>query len=139
MNETKQITKPTTKIIVAVASYLLKNFILDHIIHYRSVVGRVRNRLKYYANVFGNDVQLDLQREATHEVRQLSCDLEEVYYAISFRKLLSFMRVIPKEGAIDSAARGLIGLSNSIGDKGDTERLHKEQNKVKQLLKIKEL
>ena len=129
----------TIGIIVAVASYFLKNFVLDHIIRYRSVVGRVRNRLKYYANVFGNDVRLDLQREVAHEMRQLSCDLEEAYYAISFRKLLSLVRIIPKEDAIDSAARSLIGLSNSTGDSEDPARLHKEQNKVKQLLKIKEL
>ena len=129
----------TIGIIGAIVSYLLKNFVLDHIIHYRSVVGRVRNKLKYYANVFGNDVQLDLQREATKEVRRLSCDLEEAYYAIGLRKLISTIRVIPNEIAVDSAARGLIGLSNSTGSNSDHERLYKEQNEVKQLLKIKEL
>ncbi len=123
-------------IFVAIISYLLKNFVLDRVIHYKSTVGQVRNRLKYYANVFGNDVQLDLQREASKEVRQLSCDLEEVYYAIGFRKLLALVRIIPSDVSIDSAAQGLIGLSNSTGDKGNPDRLYGEQREIKQLLGI---
>ena len=98
----------------------------------------MRNKLKYYANVFGNDVQLDLQREATKEVRRLSCDLEEAYYAVSFRRILSLMRVLPKEDAINSAASGLIGLSNGTGNRDDHERLYNEQSEVKRLLKIKD-
>jgi hypothetical protein len=123
-------------ILSAVIAYFSKNFIFQPFIQYKKVVGRTRNRLKYYANVFGNDVKQKLQNEARKEVRQLSCDLEEAYYAIGWYKFLVWLHLLPLPSSIETAARDLIGLSNSTGARVDFEKLNEQQEEIKRELNM---
>lgn len=104
---------------VAVAAYFSKNFIFDQILEYRKVKGRVRNKLKYYANIISNaDVNEDTLNEMWTNLRQLSCDLEEKYFATPFIVRVAPFRWffgLPSRSQIDEAAAHLIGLSNGAG------------------------
>jgi hypothetical protein len=41
-------------IVVSVLAYFMKNFVLQPMLEYRAVKGRIQNRLKYYSNVMTN-------------------------------------------------------------------------------------
>ena len=127
-------------VIVASAAYLLKNFVFDQILEYQKVKGKIRNRLKYYANViYNSDLNEYLVQEARSEFRQLSCDLEEKYFTIFILIRLKFVRLLfalPSRKDIIEAASGLIYLSNSAGDKvGKIDYNGKARNQVEQILK----
>ena len=127
-------------VIVASAAYLLKNFVFDQILEYQKVKGKIRNRLKYYANViYNSDLNEYLVQEARSEFRQLSCDLEEKYFTIFILIRLRFVRLLfalPSRKDIIEAASGLIYLSNSAGDKvGKIDYNGKARNQVEQILK----
>lgn len=127
-------------VIVASAAYLLKNFVFDQILEYQKVKGKIRNRLKYYANViYNSDLNEYLVQEAQSEFRQLSCDLEEKYFTIFILIRLRFVRLLfalPSRKDIIEAASGLIYLSNSAGDKvGKIDYNEKARNQVEQILK----
>ena len=127
-------------VIVASAAYLLKNFVFDQILEYQKVKGKIRNRLKYYANViYKYDLNEYLVQEARSEFRQLSCDLEEKYFTIFILIRLRFVRLLfalPSRKDIIEAASGLIYLSNSAGDKvGKIDYNGKARNQVEQILK----
>jgi hypothetical protein len=127
-------------VIVASAAYLLKNFVFDQILEYQKVKGKIRNRLKYYANViYNSDLNEYLVQEARSEFRQLSCDLEEKYFTIFILIRLRFVRLLfalPSRKDIIEAASGLIYLSNSAGDKvGKIDYNEKARNQVEQILK----
>ena len=127
-------------VIVASAAYLLKNFVFDQILEYQKVKGKIRNRLKYYANViYNSDLNEYLVQEARSEFRQLSCDLEEKYFTIFILIRLRFVRLLfalPSRKDIIEAASGLIYLSNSAGNKvGKIDYNEKARNQVEQILK----
>jgi hypothetical protein len=127
-------------VIVASAAYLLKNFVFDQILEYQKVKGKIRNRLKYYANViYNSDLNEHLVQEARSEFRQLSCDLEEKYFTIFILIRLRFVRLLfalPSRKDVIEAASGLIYLSNSAGDKvGKIDYNEKARNQVEQILK----
>ena len=127
-------------VIVASAAYLLKNFVFDQILEYQKVKGKIRNRLKYYANViYNSDLNEYLVQEARSEFRQLSCDLEEKYFTIFILIRLRFVRLLfalPSRKDIIEAASGLIYLSNSAGDKvGKIDYNGKARNQVEEILK----
>lgn len=122
---------------VSVAAYFAKNFVLQPMLEYRAVKGRVQNRLKYYANVITNSGLPDeMGREASAAMRNLSCDLEEAYYAIGLHDQLSRLRVLPSRAAISGAATSLIYLSNAANTVGSESRNDEELKSVRQTLRI---
>ena len=128
--------------VVASMAYFLKSFIFDQILEYKKIKGRIRNRLKYYENVICNSgIRKDLVMEAHIEIRQLSCDLEEKYFAIFSLVRLPIIRLafcLPSKKDIDEAVSRLIYLSNSTDCKiSEIDRNHKTVVKIRTLLDIK--
>lgn len=109
----------TIGIVVSIVAYFAKTLVLEPMLEYRAVKGRIQNQLKYYANVITNSgLPEELGREASTAMRQLSCDLEERYYAIGLRSLLSRVRVLPSRVAVSEAGSSLIYLSNAANTTG---------------------
>lgn len=110
-----------TGIIIATISYVLKNFTFEPLLEYREVKGKIQNRLKYYSNKITNSgLPEDVVKDARAELRRLSCDLEEKYWAISFKKVLVIIRLLESREIINKTAKSLIYLSNSSNER-DTE------------------
>ena len=123
-------------VVVASLSYSLKNFTLDPLISYKKVVGRIRNRTIFYANIYGS--KINERHDAAHsELRQLSCDLDEAYYAIGLRCMLVLLRAVPNPKRISSATHALIGLSNNTHNKNlNHDEVEKIKNKLYDALNI---
>lgn len=106
----------TIGIFTATVAYFAKNFIFDPLLEFKKVKGKIQNRLRYHSNIITNgEFPLEVVEPIRTELRQLSCDLEEKYYAIAFgRQLPTFLR-IPTSSMLDQIATNLIFLSNSTG------------------------
>ena len=104
-------------VVMASTSYFLKTFIFEAVVQYRRVVGKIRNRIKFFANTLTSP-KADPSKSSKGSVacRELSCDLEEAYFAIPFRGILAHLHIVQTEEAVDTAARSLISLSNSAFD-----------------------
>lgn len=129
-------------IIIASSAYLLKNFVFDQILEYQKAKGRVRNRLRYYADaIYSTNLNEKFIQEVQSEFRQLSCDLEEGYFAIFILvrlRIICWLFGLPSKKDVIEAARSLIYLSNSVGDKSEnrepSKKLKEEADKVNNLL-----
>lgn len=101
-------------ILIGSGAYLLKSFVFGALLRYRKCEGKVRNRLKYYANVLTSPGLVpELTKESSQVCRELSCELEEMYYGIAYRNLLVRIKALPEENNINEAAKKLIYLSNA--------------------------
>ncbi len=122
---------------MAIIAYLSKNFILQPMLEFREVKGRIQNRLKYNANKYYSD-DVDVIKNVTEEFRQLSCDLEEKYYGISFHKILSTLYLLPSPETISQTAVNLLYISNSTGikDRDVTKGRSDATNSIKSNLKL---
>ena len=124
-------------IFVSVVAYFAKTLVLEPILEYRAVKGRIQNQLKYHANILTNSGQPgELGREASTAMRQLSCDLEERYYAIGLRDFLSRVRFLPSRAAIGEAGSSLIYLSNAANTTGRESDNDEKMRSVRQALRI---
>lgn len=129
-------------IIVASLAYLLKNFVFDQILEFQKVKGRIRNRLRYYANAIDSTSLNEKSiQEVWSEFRQLSCDLEEKYFAIFILvrlRVICWLFALPSKNNITEVSASLIYLSNSVGDEGENcespANLKEEVDKIKSLL-----
>lgn len=100
--------------------------------------GEVGHKLVLYANRFGNSDNLDeeLMREASNEIRVLASELRSSVYVIKGYRFFNVIGFIePKNNVLD-ATMELIGLSNSMWG-SDHEAIHKRINKVEEYLNIK--
>jgi hypothetical protein len=102
-------------VLIGSTSYISKSFVFEPLRDFRKTQGSIRNRLKYFANVLTSpgSVKRELSDEASRTCRELSCELEERYYSIPFRKTLIKSKLIQPEKNIEEAAQMLIFLSNS--------------------------
>ena len=125
-------------IVVAVAAYFSKNFIFDQLLTYRKTVGRIRNRLRYHAGIITNDeFPVEIAKPIAAELRQLSCDLDESYYAIPFASKLNLFYMLPSANDLNEASGRLIYLSNSTGKKNSVDSNYKAMKKIEELLGIR--
>ena len=128
----------TLGIIAAIAAYLLKNFILEPLLEYRKVKGRIQNRLKYHANVITNSGLTPEQLNPVWEdFRQLSCDLDEAYAAIPFTQRFWWHLRVPSPKSVNEAAEWLIALSNAAGVEAHERHNNESVYKIKNGLKIR--
>jgi len=121
-------------LITAISAYFAKNFIFQPLLEFRGVKGRVQNRLKYNANKI-HIGETETMAEVSKEFRELSCDLEEKYYAISFKKIVAKTGLIPEMNILSEAAKNLIFLSNKVGS-DDYEHTYEAIEQIKVALKI---
>ena len=124
-------------IIAAIAAYLAKNFIFEPLLEYRKVKGRIQNRLKYHANIItSSGFALEQLIPVWEELRQLSCNLDEVYATIPFTQRLWWHLRVPSPESINAASAQLIFLSNGAGAEGAVEHNYKSVEEIKKHLKI---
>ncbi|HRN90111.1 MAG TPA: hypothetical protein PK265_01520 [Candidatus Saccharibacteria bacterium] len=124
-------------LVVALVAYFSKNFIFDQLLVYRKTVGRVKNRLRYHAGIITNDVfPPEITDPIRIELRQLSCDLDECYYAIPFVRKLHKVYFVPSPNDFDKAASQLIFLSNNTGRKNSVDKNDEAMNKILAALKL---
>ena len=103
-------------ILSAVIAYFAKNFIFEPLLEFKRVKGKVQNRLRYHSNIITNgEFPADIVRPIKEELRQLSCDIEERYYAIAFVKWLFWVLRVPNVSDLSNVARQMIFLSNATG------------------------
>lgn len=126
-------------VLVFVLSEILQKFLLDPIKRYKEVVGKIDNRLKYYANTVNNSVSPDAMREPSKILRELSCELEATYKQIPFKTLFAFFRIVPQHFAIRTAASDLIFLHNAGGKLDQLEHVYKKIQEIRKLLNIEEI
>lgn len=108
--------------LIAVSSYMSKNFMFEPLLEYRKTKGKIQNRLKYNANIITNgEFPKEIIKPIRSEIRDLSCELEEKYSAISFGKHFPTFLNIPSKQDVSEAAKQLIFLSNSTGTKNVLE------------------
>ncbi len=121
-------------VFVLVISDIIQNYCLKPFQHYKEVIGRIDNALQFYANIVGNPSTFsgtDNAKECSTILRSLSSDLTAT------RRQMS-VRYRSNDKKISDAARGLIGLSNSLGkaDTGETNDVRRQ--KIRDALDIPE-
>lgn len=126
----------STGILVAVVAYFSKNFIFEPLLEYRKVRGRIQNSLKYNANKIFNHINQDVANDLAEELRRLSCDLEEKYYAIAFRKQLAIMKMLPSAEEIIETSGAFMFIHNSINEIESNKEKHEFYDTIKKKLKI---
>ena len=124
-------------VLVFVIAQIIQKFFIEVIQKYKATIGKIDNKLKFYANVIANPGILpkDIILKCSHEIRNLSCELEMTYKQIPF----TFVRKIINSPALisDSAGR-LIRLSNSLYQ-GDALKNYDDVKKIRENLSIPEL
>ena len=124
-------------VLVFAFSEMLQKFLLEPIKEFKGIIGKIDNRLKFFANVISNATPSSkMLPEVNTLLRQLSCDLESAYKMMPFKWALSILRMIPSQKQIASAAKGLIFVSNATGEPSQRHVVEKEVEKVRNLLRI---
>lgn len=125
-------------IVAAIVSYFSKNYIFDPLLTFNKVKGRIHHQLKYHARAFGNEINEEMEEEASKAMRLASCDLEEIYFTIACRRYLSRINVLPNADDVNDAARNLIRLSNTTGRVScdNQERIWDIPNQIRAKLRI---
>lgn len=127
-------------VILLLLGEYMKNFVLEPIKQYKSVIGKIDNKLKYYSNRITNSgLPEEFIREARESLRDLSCDLESAYKQIPPWSIYVFIFNLPCRKQVSDAAMKLIYLSNAAGERGEELRNNEEMNKTRKLLRIQEL
>jgi len=124
---------------IYVLGQLIQGLIIKPYLEYKEVIGRIDNKLKFYAHLIRSKMVSD-QRvvEVYLELRQLSCDLES-----SYKKLLLTSEADKKK--VSKAAQSLIFLSNVTGSKShnflvkDYEKIDENEQIVRENLNIPKL
>lgn len=121
----------------SIGAYLSKTFVLEPLLRFRAVKGRIQNRLKFYSNVITNSgLGAETELETRVSLRQLSCDLEEAYYAVGLRSMVSGLGMMPRSDAVENAAINLIFLSNAANMRGKERQNHDAIEAVETALEI---
>ena len=122
---------------VYIIGEILLKFVLEPLQEYKKVIGKIDNKLKYYANVITNSgLPKDMVDEAVKVLRDISCELEATYKQISFKHFFNKIYVIPKEKQVSDASKSLIYLANSSGMIGKEVENSEEIEKVREKLNI---
>lgn len=125
-------------VLVFTIGQIIQRFLLEPIQKYKAIIGKIDNKLKFYANIITNpgitlkttQSRKDKYLECSNVLRDLSCELEENY------KRIPFGEIIKSKEKISEAARCLIGLSNGIFDSGDRGNNDKLIRKIRESLNI---
>jgi len=127
--------------LVFVIGQITQNFLLKPIQDHKKVIGKIDNKLKFYANILTNfGFNNKTIVEITDMMRALSCDFESSYKQIPFRSFLSRLGVVADEKSASKVASKLIYLSNAGGRKDERiDKCNDAIEKVREILKIKSL
>lgn len=131
---------------VFVLGQIINEAFIKRVNAFMDIVGRVDNRLRYYANVITNGpLGIVEQKEAIKILRELSCELESTHKQLP-SMLLWFINNapwwwtnlsrIPSKNNVTLAAHGLIFLHNSASDIESIPENHEEVERIRVWLKI---
>lgn len=124
-------------VLLLIGEYL-KVFVLEPIKEFKGCIGKIDNKLKFYANRITNSgLPPDFVKEARDSLRNLSCDLESIYKQIP--NLFIYIFRLPCKKQISDAATELIHLSNTAGEQGEEIKNGNIMEKIRNLLTIKKL
>lgn len=108
-------------VIVFVAGQLLQRFFLEPVQEQRKIIGEIAFCLVFHANVMEMSARKDqgLVRveepvETVKTLRGLASKLRATLWTIPMYQLLARLKIVPKATTIMTAAKGLVGWSNSI-------------------------
>ena len=122
-------------VLVFILSEITQRFYLEPLQKFKEVVGKIDNKLKFYANVIahpGNLLPRETILESGRTLRDLSCGLEATYKQIPFKRNQTHQKIA-------DAARRLIRLSNSLGESGRGIENSDDVDKIRVDLSILEL
>jgi len=127
--------------LVFVFGQILQKFFLEPIKDYKKTIGRIDNKLKFYANILTNTgFNQKMLVEITDIMRTLSCDIESDFKQIPLTGFLSRIDLIEEKKEVAEVAQGLIFLSNAGGRSDDRiEKCDDRINKIRKILKIEPL
>ena len=127
--------------LVFVFGQILQKFFLEPIKDYTKTIGRIDNKLKFYANILTNTgFNQKMLVEITDIMRTLSCDIESDFKQIPLTGFLSRIDLIEEKKEVAEVAQGLIFLSNAGGRSDDRiEKCDDRINKIRKILKIEPL
>lgn len=74
--------------------------------------------------------------QTTHKLRQLAGELRSIINTKKTYSLLSFLRLVPQKSKVETAAKCLIGWSNSFGQEGESKLIGDFINDLAQALEI---
>lgn len=127
-------------VFIFVIKELIGEFILSPIKKYNEVIGKIDNRMKYYANVITNSgISVESVLESSKVMRELSCELESTYKQISLKRILSLVKIIPAHKFISESAGRLIRVSNAGGQAGNEAMNYEEIVEIRKNLNIIEI
>lgn len=122
-------------VLVFIIGQIIQKFFIEVIQKYKATIGKIDNKLKFYANIITSPgiLRNDLILECSHDIRNLSCELEEVYKQIPI--VLLRERIKSKKLISDSASR-LIRLSNNLYQSNESEHNYNDVEKIRENLDI---
>lgn len=127
-----------TGVVLLIISEYAKIFVFEPIKEYKGIIGKIDNKLKYYAHIITNSgLKDELIQEARKHLRDLSCDLESIYKQVPCPFNYIFLLPCPKQ--ISQAASTLILLSNIAGENGEELKNNERTSEVRKLLKVRNL
>jgi hypothetical protein len=104
-------------VVIASIVRLIQKNIFEPVQEYKKKLWEINNLLKYYAADFYNDwLDWDDRLWAKDRIRQVSCDLDELYRYIPYKCMLKrlWFSSIKSEEDINGVASSLIFLSNIV-------------------------
>lgn len=134
--------------LIFVVGQIILKFIVEPIHKQKEIVGEIADALIYYANLYTHpvfkgelkDSEVDKKRKRGHEeFRKFACQIMSKTQLIPYYKTLSILRIIIKKQKIIEARGNLIGLSNGMWPRIDSEDIeHNDENveKLKSLLNL---
>jgi len=124
-------------VLIFILSQTIQEFFLKVVQCYYATLGKIDNKLKFYANIISNPglFKADITTECSKELRSLSCELSAIYNQIPITSLRN--KIKSKELISDSASR-LIRLANSLVQ-GEVTANYDDMKKIRENLGIPEL
>jgi len=121
-------------VLIFTIGQIIQRFFLKPIQKYKATIGKIDNKLKFYANVIANPGTWSKENtlQCLNKLRQLSCDLETTYKQLLFKRKDRTIKIA------DSASR-LIRLSNSLGPGNNFIHNDEDVEKIRENLGIPKL
>ena len=107
-------------VILGVITYVLGQLVLKLLIEpvqeTKKLIGQIAHSLTEHANVIQNPgvPSEEVMKDTSQHLRKLSAQLETQIYLVPMYSVTAFIFRLPSRNQILSAARSLMGLSNSV-------------------------
>lgn len=110
-------------ILVLMIGQILQKWIMEPLQEQRKLIGEIAFALVFYANFSEVKPKEELET-AQREIRSLASKFRATLWTIPFYGLFALFKIVPKRKDVLSASSGLIGMSNSLRERGRMEHLN---------------